>query len=290
MPRLDSPLTNATQATRVRVFASDLDGTLVHSNKTVSRRAVNALSRLGELGVKIILCTGRPPRNVHKVTDVVPVNAPVLCSNGAIIYDPYTQTVLERRDIDQESARHIIKLLIASFPTALFSAESGTCYRAEQRYYDMRQDHFPPTVPVQVVPTALDLVSNDTPGKITLLVPGLTAEEMYEQMPKELLAEGSPCKVTFSGEDYVEFSAPGVCKGSTLAAYCEKLGVPREAVVSVGDNHNDIEMIQWAGRGYAMGNAHQSLKQIAAYTTATNDEDGVAQLVEKLIEEIESSQ
>jgi Cof subfamily protein (haloacid dehalogenase superfamily) len=202
---------------------------------------------------------------------------PAILYNGGLVYDFSTDTVLRRVPLAYEHARAVLKLL-RDFPQVqphLYVDDrvyTGQINEFTKRY--SRKDG----IPVQEVG---DLVAflPPTPMKILLIGERPDLVRVYERirtLPLDINA-------VFSEETYLEILPSGSSKGAALEFMAQHLDVPLQAVIAVGDNLNDLEMIQLAGLGVAMGNAPERLRSHANHVTSTNDEDGLREVIEKFI-------
>jgi hypothetical protein len=257
------------------VVVTDLDGTLVRRDGTISDRTKAALASAGDAGALVIVATGRPPRWMLGIADAVGHRGLAICANGAIVFDLATQEVVEARPLDEEVARGLAHQLRDAVPGITFAVERvGGSFAHETDY---RPRWTPPS----------ETEIGDLDGLLTAPVSKLLARR--EGMSSDdLLAIGratidqSVATLTHSSIDgLLEISAYGVTKATTLAALIESRGHRAEDVLAFGDMPNDVEMLRWAGHGVAVANAHPELLAVADEVTASNDDDGVAKVLER---------
>lgn len=261
---------------RFRLVATDLDGTLLRSDSTVSERTRAVLSAVRSRGVQVALVTARAPRWVAAVVEELDLASGYgVCSNGAIVYDFARGTPVLHSSLTSDVAARIVEAVRAAAP--------GVAFACERESNSFREPHYVPLWPTpgMEVPLtdALDFVAEPV-SKLIVQHPHLSQDELY---PLVAGICGEEATATISGEVLVEISAAGVTKGYALAALCDEIAVDSTAVVAFGDMPNDIPMLQWAGRGIAVANGHPDLIEIADELTATNDADGVALALERLI-------
>jgi Cof subfamily protein (haloacid dehalogenase superfamily) len=255
--------------------ACDLDGTVLHSDLTVSPRTRAALAAVEDAGSLLIFVTGRPPRWIHPVADQTDHRGLAICANGALVYDLHTTEVVESSLIEPDTLRRAIGLLRARMPEIAFAVEYGGSF-AHERTYPVPSEHVTAGVQ-QVEPGALA----DLPAAKLLLRHERHASQDLLAVAREVVAE--LVEVTHStpvGPGLLEISAAGVSKATTLARLCERHGIGPEGVVAFGDMPNDLPMLAWAGRAYAMANAHPDVLAAVQRHTLSNDEDGVAAVLE----------
>ncbi|MER7620383.1 Cof-type HAD-IIB family hydrolase [Streptomyces sp. NPDC126503] len=267
-----------------RLIATDLDGTLLRDDKSVSERTVAALAAAERAGIEVFFVTGRPARWMDVVADHVHGHGMAICANGAAVVDLHAGgTFLEVRPLERSVALEVVRALRAAAPGAAFAVELTTGIHYEPDYPPFFLD------PGATVATAEKLLFEETPGASAPVLKLLAQHRELD--PDAFLAlsrqaAGHLASFTRSSPTaLVEISALGVSKASTLALCCAQRGIAAEEVVAFGDMPNDIEMLSWAGRSYAMGNAHPDVFAAASGHTAGNNEDGVAVVIERLVAE-----
>jgi Cof subfamily protein (haloacid dehalogenase superfamily) len=273
----------------IRLLASDLDGTLLRSDNTVSQATRDALAAAEAAGLVVAFVTGRPPRWLHEVADATGHRGVVVSANGAQLYDLHTETVLAEHPLSPDLLAAVTATLRARIPEVRFALEYGLDFAYEPEY---RHDwNISPATDragrVLPTPVAADLDGLLDKPAVKLLARGhgLEPDEFMDLV--ELLV-GEQVTVTRSGHSpLVEISATGITKAFGLAALAEEHGIDREQVAAVGDMPNDVPMLEWAGQSYAVANAHPSaLAAAGAVLTETNDEDAVAKLIRRLLPDL----
>jgi Cof subfamily protein (haloacid dehalogenase superfamily) len=269
----------------VRLFASDLDGTLVRSDGTISAASRTALKRAAEAGILVVFVTGRPARWLHEIGDETGHTGMAVAANGAVLYDLRTETVLREQLLPPELLRALTAELRAAFPAVRFGVEYGTAFGYEPGYrheweINPSRDHRGNPLPVPVV-APLDRII--TAPAVKLLAKDLDADPDHFLAAAAAVVGDSATVTTSSRHGLLEIAAPGVTKASGLAEVAATHGIEPAEVVAVGDMPNDVAMLSWAGRGYAVGNAHPSVLAVADEVLPSNDDDGVAVLIERLL-------
>lgn len=288
------PVTSATRQPETpasivppRLIATDLDGTLLRDDKSVSGRTVAALAAAEEAGIEVFFVTGRPARWMDVVSDHVHGHGLAICGNGAAVVDlhggPGTHRFVKVRELPRDNAVDAVRLLRDAAP--------GTVYAIEQTYGFYQEPDYPKLhmeSPDLRAPAA-ELLARDAPGtqqpvlKILAYHPDLDPDAF---LTLARLAVGNRASITRSSPSaLLEISGPGVSKASTLALCCAERGISHEEVVAFGDMPNDVEMLSWAGQSYAMGNAHPDVIAAASGRTVANNEDGVAVVIERILAE-----
>ncbi len=257
---------------RPRLIASDMDGTLLRGNDTVSPETVAELERWRADGVPVVLATGRPPRWMVRIREQLG-HGTAVCCNGAVLLDLESFTVLDEDALGPEVLQEVTAALRREQPDTWFAVEYGLEFRHEP-IYRPRWDADAPGV---AVATLDEMVA----------VPVAKLLARHETLPRDefmTLVErvaGDRATVTNSSADALaEISAPGVTKASGLAKVAAQHGVDPAEVVVFGDMPNDIAAFEWVraagGRAVAMAQAHPDLLAVATDVTGTNEEDGVA--------------
>ncbi|HYI60325.1 MAG TPA: HAD family hydrolase [Acidimicrobiales bacterium] len=255
---------------RVRLVASDLDGTLLDRTGDLSVRTRAALDRVRGTGVDVVAVTGRPPRWVTGL-DLGPGVA--VCSNGALVIDLPSGDVVAERALTPEAAAEVVARLRGLHPQGMMAVERADGVGMESAWHEQ----VPRALDATVGP-AEELVADRPAAKILLKVPG-TSGDAYIDAAAE--AVGDLGEVTASGAlQLVEVSAPGVTKATTLAMVCQERHVAAADVVAFGDARNDLAMLAWAGWGVAMADAHPTVIEVADDVTDSTDHDGVAAWLE----------
>lgn len=259
-----------------RLVATDLDGTLLRSDGTVSQRSVDALRAVAEEGLQTVLVTARPPRWLDELAHVVGASGVAICGNGAFHYDVAGRRVFGERTMERAVVTEIVLDLRREIPGTGFAAERSTGLAAEHMFAAIH-DH-----PEDLVTTsAIELLTDAGVGKLLARNPHLTDSEFITAATEVVGDRGI---VAFSGAGgLAEISAVGVTKAVALEAWCAELGIDSAEVWAFGDMPNDLPMLTWAGRSFAVANAHDDVLAAATDVTASNDEDGVAQVLEGLV-------
>jgi len=257
-----------------KLVATDLDGTLLHSDGTVTERTRRALAALEDQGVTVVFVTGRPTRWMDALWEHVGGHGLAVCSNGGIVYDVHAREVAEARTIPLPTGRQVGRLLREADPSVSFAVERADGFGKEPAYLTR-------------APVPADLQVGPLERLLTGQVVKLLARH-EDRDPEPFWAEveervGHLVTTTWSSTSaMVEMSGLGVTKASTLERLCQERGIAAEEVVAFGDMPNDLPMLAWAGASYAMANAHPSVRELADEVAPRNDEDGVAAVLERL--------
>ncbi len=261
----------------MRLIATDLDGTLLGSDEGVSARNLRALRAAREAGVAVVLVTGRPPRWVRGLARELDLGTPAICANGAIVYDAEAGRILEHRPMAPELACEIVTTLRRAVPGVQFAFEMGLVFGHEPSYRPLTSRPMPEEMRVG---DALELAGQPV-TKVLARHDERDAAGLAEALGEALRRRSEP---TWSTPYLLEIAAAGIDKGRALAGICRGMGIPAESVVAFGDMPNDLSMLRWAGIGVAMGNADPRVTACAERIAERNDRDGVARVIEELLE------
>ncbi|NEK58981.1 HAD family hydrolase [Geodermatophilus sabuli] len=257
---------------RPRLIVSDMDGTLLRRDDTVSDSTLAELARWRDDGVPLVLATGRPPRWMVRIREVLG-HGTAVCCNGAVLLDLEDFQIVDEDRLPPEVLREVTTELRRQQPDTWFAVEYGLEFRHEPVY----QPRWDVDAPGVAVATLEEMVA----------APVAKLLARHEHLPRDefvALVEdvvGDRATVTCSSSDALaEISALGVTKATGLAKVAARHGVGPEDVVVFGDMPNDIAAFDWVreggGRAVAMAHAHPDLLAAATDVTGTNDEDGVA--------------
>ncbi|HET6861323.1 MAG TPA: Cof-type HAD-IIB family hydrolase [Streptomyces sp.] len=265
-----------------RLIATDLDGTLLRDDKSVSDRTIAALAAAEAAGIEVFFVTGRPARWMDVVSEHVHGHGLAICANGAAVVDLRADgKLIEVRPLPRGAALAVVEALRVAAPGTSFAVELTTGIHYEPKYPPFHLD------PGATVATAEKLLHEPTPGAGAPVIKLLAHHTTLS--PDAFLAlaratAGERASITRSSPTaLLEISGPGVSKASTLAQCCAERGISPAEVVAFGDMPNDVEMLTWAGTSYAMGNAHPDVVAAASGRTVANNEDGVAVVIERIL-------
>jgi Cof subfamily protein (haloacid dehalogenase superfamily) len=258
----------------LRLVATDLDGTLLHTDGTITERTRRALTAVEDQGVTVVFVTGRPVRWMEHLWEHVGGHGLAVCSNGGIVYDVHARAVNRARGIPPQVGREVAEVLRAKVPGTTFALEKTDGFAREPGFLP----RVPPADDVPVGP--LEEIFDDQVVKLLARHEDAEPEGFWAEVESHV---GHLVTTTWSSLGaLVEMSAAGVTKASTLQILCEERGIGADEVVAFGDMPNDLAMLQWAGTSYALAIAHASVLELAEHTAASYETDGVAAVLERL--------
>ena len=262
----------------VRVVATDLDGTLLRPDGTVSRRTIRAVRAAKDAGIDVIPITGRPPRITWDVAKEAGLGPLGVCSNGAALVDTSSMEVIEVQTMQAEVTLRLVTAVREIFPGAVFAVEEMETFTHETGFMEATWNWEDTCEQVD------DIVHAVTSSCIKLVVrrPGLPAAELLAELQDQVTGT---VHITSSGLDWVEMAPPGITKAHAVQRVCDLLGVGLAEVVAIGDNYNDLSVLASVDRAAAPANAIPEVLAIVEQVLPSNADDGVAQFLEILVEE-----
>lgn len=257
-----------------RVVATDLDGTLLGPDGGLSARTRDALSRSDRAGVRVVAVTARPPRWLGDLAPALGGCGVAICANGAAVVDLATLAVRHAYTFDDQVVRDVVARVRRSDPTVSFALERTTGFAAEAGF---RSSHPVP----EGSPSVADITQALDGRTIKVLVRAAPSIDLDAFVGALSTAVGDAGVVSHSGATgLAEVSPPAVTKASTLAVWAAEEGVEASDVWAVGDAPNDLPMLVWAGRSFAVANAHPTVLRSVDAVLPSNADDGVAVLLD----------
>ena len=261
-----------------KLIASDMDGTLLRSDRTISDETRNAIMNIKEKGVLFVLCTGRPLIAVEKYNKLLNLNCPVILYNGAQIFDFASRKVLFEKYLDFEYAKFVwdegCKKKLEIYVWA--DNELYTNFVNDKVYDYTIESH----AEIHKLNDIRDLKGknitkvlwDEEPDKIKIFIKEFDAINFFEKV-----------NYCTSMPYYLEFFNLETSKKVAIQKLEEIYNIKREEIIAIGDGKNDIEMIKYAGLGVAMDNATDEVKKYADVVTKSNNDDGVLEIIKKYI-------
>ncbi len=266
---------------KYRLLVADIDGTLVTSDREITPRVLGAVRSAQRSGVRVCLATGRIWQSAEPYFRRLGADPPAILYNGGMVFDFGTGAVLRRVPLAYEHARAVLKLL-REFPEVQPHLYVGDRVYTGRANVDTDRYRRKDSLTVEEVG---DLVAFLPPEPMKILIIGARPDLL--RVMARIQALPMSINAVFSEETYLEVLPQGSSKGAALEFVARHLQVPLAGAIAVGDNLNDLEMIRAAGLGVAMGNAPAELKAHAGYVTATNDDEGLAEVIHRFILEDE---
>ncbi|HWJ98990.1 MAG TPA: HAD family hydrolase [Acidimicrobiales bacterium] len=269
-----------------RAIATDLDGTLLRDDKSVSARTRAAVDAAEDAGLLFVIATGRPPRWIPPVIEQLGERGLVVCANGGSVFDPARHELVARNDLDPTVVADLVDDVSGAFPDALFGVEQGFRFAVDelvlQRPEDQARMDSWKDADLRIVP--IRSVLDEGVTKLIIRLPHPAPDGTADAVQAVV---GRRAKVTHSvDESFLELSRPDITKAATVEQLLLESGIAPHEVVAFGDMPNDLALIEWAGLGVAVANAHPALREAADEVTVSNDDDGVAVVIERILSEL----
>lgn len=265
-----------------KLVAIDVDGTLFNDRKEITKEVNEAIQAAKAKGVKVVVCTGRPivgARPIIEELKLTDENEYVITFNGALVQDTHTNEVVSEISLTYHDLKALYELsLELDSPMHFFDSKNVYTPNKDISRYTVHESNIN-QVPLHyrtieeipedfLIPKVMFIDEPDRLNKIIAAIPNSFKE-------KYTMVKSAPY--------FLEILHPSVSKGNAVKQLAEKLSIKKEEVICIGDGDNDLSMVEYAGCGVAMGNAVPSVKEAAEFQTFSNNENGVAYAIEKLI-------
>jgi hydroxymethylpyrimidine pyrophosphatase-like HAD family hydrolase len=260
-----------------RLIATDLDGTLLRTDGTVSQESRDALAAATAAGAAHIVVTGRSVPWTRQILDDLGYDGLAVCGQGGQLYDAGAHRLLTSVTLDRQvGALALAKIEAEVGPLAIAASRDGLTGEVliDERYV------WNPDLPVLRMADSGGLWSAPI-NKIYIQHPGGLGDDALALAAQQVA--GDLVGVTVAGENIVELLPLGLTKATGLSLAARRLGMTAAETIAFGDMPNDIPMFVWAGYGVAMANAHPDLKAVADEVTTSNDADGIAVVLRRLL-------
>ncbi len=260
---------------KYKLLAVDLDGTLLNEEKIVTEKNLEAIRKCLDNGIKVVISSGRAMEDMKDYTDIVGIDGYCSAAHGSTIFNAKEMKIIEETFLENEIAKKVIKEIENIEDISILVFTKGLTYTSNMSDY-LKLFVSDKTIHIEVI-ESLELIQD----KITkILIRG--KRNHLENIKEKMSFLDKDCKIFFTEENLLEFMSLSVNKGHSLQEISKLYNIPIEETVSVGDNYNDLEMIEAAGVGVAMVNAVDELKEKADYVTKnTNNEDAIAEVINK---------
>jgi Cof subfamily protein (haloacid dehalogenase superfamily) len=264
----------------IKLIAIDLDGTLLNSKKEISAANKETLAKAKAAGVKVVICTGRPLKAIHHILDELNLEEPgdyAVTFNGGLVQKNDTGEVMAKSALKMADIAYLYETIhplglpmdvISDTVVFQLPSEHASLYKEANPFMDFYDG------------TVETLEQNRVYNKAISAVAATFLDEQIAKFPAEVRERFEVIK---SRDMLLEFMPKGVTKAVGIDLLAKHLGITSEEVMTLGDEENDLPMIDYAGVGVAMGNAVPAIKAAANVETDTNDNDGVAKAVEKYV-------
>ena len=263
--------------TRIALVVSDVDGTLLTKDKTLTDAAKSAVQKLHEAGIGFTITSSRPTIGMRFLVEPLHIRLPIGAFNGSCIVDSELR-LLEQHLIPETAARRALEVL-RQFGTEiwLFTSSLWLASDADGQYvpHEKRAIRADPTIVADFTPYLASACKIVGAGSDPVLM------QRCEIAMQEAL--GTQATAVRSQSYYLDITPPGVNKGTFVQTMARRLGTSLDAVATIGDMQNDLAMFRTSGTSFAMGNATDDVKKAATHVTASNEDEGFAKAMELVL-------
>lgn len=260
-----------------KLIVSDLDDTLLDDHCRISGRTKEVIRQAREKGVFFTFATGRMYRSALPFAIDLDMDVPLITYQGALVKTSVTKEVLYYRPLPRELARAVVAAgEKAGLSMNVYLDDNLFIHRMTE---EIREYCRLARVPYEEVENLTDILDRD-PMKVLFIGEVEVLDRLWGELDRKF---GHDVYITKSKPHYLEFTHPQGTKGHGINALAQALGIRKEEIIAFGDSFNDLELLRAAGFAVAMGNARPELKKEADYVTGTNNEDGVAEAIEKFV-------
>ncbi len=268
--------------TRIALVVSDVDGTLLTKDKTLTDAAKDAVRRLHEAGIGFTITSSRPVIGMRFLIEPLAITLPVGAFNGSCIVDPQMKPI-EQHLIPAAAAKRSLDVLNQfGVDIWLFTSDLWLTRRPDGEYvpHEKRAIRADPTIVADFTPyleSACKIVGSSSDAPLL--------QRCEVAMQQALGAEATAVR---SQSYYLDVTPPGCDKGTFVEAIAKRLGISTDAVATIGDMQNDLAMFRKSGLSIAMGNATDDVKKVATHVTASNEDEGFAKAIDMILRENEA--
>ena len=267
-----------------RLFALDMDGTLLDPRKKIDPQSLRDIQWASDQGATVVYCTGRGVPELREYFDQAPMMRYAVCNSGAVIYDRAEDRIIARRPVPKQYVGVLLDLALrrGAMPHFLTSRESIVCERDITHMADFNMGVYQPMFEA-VARTVPDMAA-EAARQNDIVKVDLYFRSSAERQRAYAEVRDLPIAAVLQDESSLETTDLGVTKASGLRLLAEHLGIPMARTVGIGDSVNDLEMLQTVGYAVAMGNAQPQIKALCHSVTADNEHNGVGRAIRRLME------
>lgn len=265
-----------------KLVAIDVDGTLFNDRKEITKEVNEAIQAAKAKGVKVVVCTGRPIVGAQPIIEELKLTDEdeyVITFNGALVQNTHTNEVISEISLTYQDLKVLYELsLKLHSPMHFFDSKNVYTPNKDINQYTVYESHIN-QIPLHYR-TMEEIPADFLIPKVMFIDEPEHLNNIISNIPDSFKEQFTWVK---SAPYFLEILHPSVSKGNAVKQLAEKLSIKREEVICIGDGENDLSMVEYAGCGVAMGNAVPSVKKVAEFQTFSNNENGVAYAIEKLI-------
>jgi len=272
---------------KYKLFVADMDGTLLNDNKQMSDKDVRSIKKLQDYGVKFAVATGRHDSMIRTYLKHLDLHVPVISCNGAVVREPLSDRIFLAQPLPREPSLKVIDVcreMKAVFHIYGHQTIFGETLSHKMLYYHNLNKTLPASERTKLVqvPDGSKIVREAPEPLYKFLI--ITDENNDHRELQKRLGDIAGLNVCQSMPNFCDVMKVGISKAYALQKLAENLGVAREAIAAIGDQLNDIDLIEYAGLGIAVANAEETLKAEADLVTfADNNQDAVSEAIERVL-------
>ncbi len=259
----------------VRLLLSDVDGTLVRSDKSLAPASIEAVEALADAGIHFAVTSGRPPRGMEMLVEPLSLRTPIAGFNGGLVVEPGME-VVEERTVAADAVPPALDILERFGLSVWAYRGSDWLIRDPDGPHVEREAHT-----VQFPPTVVDDFGTEHFAKIVGVSDDYDAVAEAAKATREAL--GARISAWRSQSYYVDVTHPDANKGAVAQFLCRRYELSLDEIATIGDGVNDVLMFEQSRVSIAMGNASDDVQRAARHVTATNDDDGFADAVHRYV-------
>jgi len=271
-------MTTANPQKPVRLVIADVDGTLVTQEKILTQRAIQSVMALRGAGIKFAVTSGRPPRGMAMLIDPLRIDEPLAAFNGGVITKPDLTTIVRENFLPRAMVEKVIQIILDHKLDVWIYTGRDWFVRDVNAPHVAREQWTVKFAPV-VVPGFDNHLENV--AKVVGVSDDLEAVQRCEKDTQE--ACGNRASAARSQPYYLDVTHPKANKGEVVLAMSDLLQTPVDQIATIGDMPNDVLMFRKSGVSIAMGNASTEVQKSATYVTASNEQEGFAEAMEKFV-------
>jgi len=270
-----------------KLFVADMDGTLLNDDKQLSEKDIQTIKKLPDFGIQFAIATGRHDSMIKSYLKHLDLKVPVISCNGAMVREPFTDQVLLAEALPKEQSLKVIdvcKERKVDFHIYGHDSIFGESLSHKMLYYQDLNKKLPSDERTKLVtvPDCKDIVVNASEPIYKFII--ISDKNNYQPPIIDRISKIDGLTACQSMPMFCDVMKGGISKAYALQKLSESLDINREEIVAIGDQLNDIDLIEYAGLGIAVANAEDALKEKAdVVTISTNNEDAVSEAIERLL-------
>lgn len=273
---------------KYKLICIDMDGTLLNSKHKISKASKKTLIKAHDMGVHIVITTGRTYVDAEAYSDLIGLNSPIIACTGAVVKEKYDENVIYKSSIDEEICRKLLKIFekyhVKPIFYSLYKVYCGDLIIKVGMHYLKFIESLNKNIKIDYIRNEKKWfqvfeLERDNIIKCEIIN---RSKDKISSLKKEL-ANVNGIEITSSSSYNIEITKKGAAKGRAIEILAEHYGIKKDEIIAIGDSENDISAIEFAGMGIAMKNASEEVKKKANFVTDTNDNDGVAKAIEKFV-------